>query len=234
VATLHDHLGTINSAFETGTPVLRRTVPMNQLTGKVFQALDELARNPVTMLALQDVRTTFQVLRPLAEFVAPYNTVCNYGNAFFTGLAGHMSESVTNGTSEVVLVRTGTNNQAHAFNQSDGERPADVPSNWDPQAAVDTAGDHYQVLHGQAYSPAVDAQGNADCQAGQYGYMNGPWNTADTKYKPAPLAPGQTFAQWENASGGGSHTAGRQDLPGLAGPGFVSRKLGIANVKDVP
>ncbi|MFL5839680.1 MAG: MlaD family protein, partial [Thermoleophilaceae bacterium] len=234
VATLHDHLGTINAAFETGTPVLRRTVPMNQLTGKVFNALDDLAKNPVTLLALKDVRSTFLALRPLAEYVAPYNTVCNYGNAFFTGLATHMSESVSGGTSEVVLVRTGTNDQAHAFGQSEGERAADVPANIDPQTYVDKQGDHYQVLHGQAYSPAVDAQGQADCQAGQYGYMDGPYNTPDTKYKPADLAKGQSFADWENKSGGGSHTAGRQDLPGLAGPGFVGRKLGIANVRDVP
>jgi hypothetical protein len=200
----------------------------------VFQALDKLGNDPIALLALKDVRGTFQVLRPLAEYVAPYNTVCNYGNAFFTGLATHMSESVSGGTSEVVLVRSGTHTQAHSFGGSESERPADVPANWDPQAAVDPAGDYYQVLHGQAYSPAVDAHGAADCQAGQYGYMDGPYNTPDTKYKPADIGPNQSFADWENTASGGSHTAGRQDLPGLAGPGFVGRKLGIYNVKDVP
>ncbi|MEA2425432.1 MAG: phospholipid/cholesterol/gamma-HCH transport system substrate-binding protein, partial [Thermoleophilaceae bacterium] len=155
VATLHNNLGTINAALETGIPVLKRTPPMNKLTGDVFQALDDLAKNPTTLLAFQDLHTTFAVLRPLAEFVAPYNTVCNNGNAFFTGLATHMSESVTGGTSEVVLVRTGSNFQNHALNQSDSERPADVPSNVDPQTYVDPAGDHYQILHWQQYSPAV-------------------------------------------------------------------------------
>src|SRR4051812_44773292 len=91
VATLHSKLGTINSALETGIPVLKRTPEMNRLTGKVFKALDDLARNPVTLLALKDLHLTFSVLRPLSEFVAPYNTVCNNGNAFFTGLADHMS-----------------------------------------------------------------------------------------------------------------------------------------------
>jgi phospholipid/cholesterol/gamma-HCH transport system substrate-binding protein len=233
VATLHGNLGTINSALETGTPVLRRTVSMNRLTGKVFKALDDLARDPATLLALKDLHLTFAVLRPLAEYVAPYNTVCNDGNAFFTGLATHMSESVTGGTSEVVLVRTGTDEQDHSFNQDESERAADVPANRDPQKFVDPAGNHYQTLHGQAYSPAVDAQGNADCQAGQYGYIDGPWNGADTKYKPANIAEGQSFEDWENTSGGGSHTASRQDLPGLAGPTFVGQRLGIDNVKDV-
>src|SRR5207302_2865127 len=117
------------------------------LTGDVFKALDDLGRNPITFLALQDLRTTFQVLRPLAEYVAPYNTVCNNGNAFFTGLADHMSESVTGGTSEVVLVRTGTNNQEHSYNQSEDVRPADVPSNRDPQNFVDPTGNPYQTAH---------------------------------------------------------------------------------------
>jgi virulence factor Mce-like protein len=234
VATLHDHLGTINAAFETGTPVLKRTVPMNQLTGKVFQALDDLARDPTTLLALKDLRTTFAVLRPLMEFVAPYNTVCNNGNAFFTGLATHMSESVTGGTSEVVLVRTGSNTQNHSFGQSEAERPADVPSNWDPQAAVDPAGDHYQTYHNPTYGPAVDAQGHADCQAGQTGYIDGPLYKSGHKYQPAAIGANQSFSDWENSSGGGSHTVFDNDIPGLAGGTFVTRKLGIESLSDVP
>src|SRR4051795_6316390 len=218
VATLHGKLGTINAALETGTPVLKRTPEMNRLTGKVFQALDELARNPVTLLALKDLHTTFAVLRPLAEYVAPYNTVCNNGVAFFTGLAGHMSEDVSGGTSEVVLVRTGTNDQEHSFNQVESERPADVPANVDPQKYVDPSGNHYQVLHGEAYSPAVDAQGNADCQVGQYGYFDGPLNSPDAIWKPAPIADPSgnpaTFKEWENSVGGGSHTSTLMDHPG--------------------
>src|SRR3954454_14797479 len=233
VATLHGKLSTINAALETGTPVLKRTPELNRLTGDVFKALDDLARNPVTLLALKDLRTTFQVLRPLAEFVAPYNTVCNNGNAFFTGLAGHMSEDVTGGTSEVVLVRTGTNNQEHSFNQTESERPADVPANVDPQTYVDKEGNHYQVLHGEAYGPAVDAQGNADCQAGQYGYMDGPLNPPDAKYPPAALQPGESFKQWENRAGGARHTSTLMDHPGLAGPTFAGQRLGITSLKDV-
>jgi hypothetical protein len=210
---------------------------MNKATGKVFQALDDLSRNPTTLLALKDLHLTFAVLRPLAEYVAPYNTVCNNGNAFFTGLADHMSEDVSGGTSEVVLVKTGTNFQDHSFNQDESERPADVPSNVDPQTYVDPNGNHYQVAHLEAYGPAVDAHGNADCQAGQYGYINGPRNAPDAKYKPAPLANPQdpsAFKNWENTVGGGSHTSTLMDHPGLAGPTFVGQKLGIQNLRQVP
>jgi hypothetical protein len=234
VATLHSKLGTINAALETGTPVLKRTPVLNKLTGDVFAALDDLAKDPSTLLALQDLHTTFAVLRPLMEFVAPYQTVCNNGTAFFTGLADHMSEGVTGGTSEVVLLRTGSNDQKHGLNNSDGERPADVPANRDPQTYVDPAGDHYQVLHWQQYGPAVDAQGNADCQAGQTGYINGPLYTSGHKYAPADIAPGQSFQDWENTQGGGSHTTFDSNIPGLSGGSFVARRLGIDKLSDLP
>src|SRR3954468_18333749 len=234
VATLHAKLGTINAALETGTPVLKRTPEMNRLTGKVFQALDELARNPVTLLALRDLHTTFSVLRPLAEFVAPYNTVCNNGVAFFTGLAGHMSEDVSGGTSEVVLVRTGTNDQEHSLNQIESERPADVPANVDPQTYVDKEGNHYQVFHSSLGGPAVDAQGNADCQPGQTGYADGPVTNGGSKYPPADIKPGESFKDWENTKGGGSHVTWDSDLPGLRGPTFVGQRLGIDSLSDVP
>jgi ABC-type transporter Mla subunit MlaD len=237
VATLHNNLGTINAALETGTPVLKRTPEMNRLTGEVFRALDDLARNPVTMLALKDLHTTFAVLRPLAEFVAPYNTVCNNGVAFFTGLAGHMSEDVTGGTSEVVLVRTGSNFQNHSYNQDESERPADVPANVDPQTYVDPSGNHYQVFHTALGGPAVDAQGNADCQTGQTGYTDGPITQGGSKYAPAnldnPNDP-NAFNQWENTKGGGSHVDWDTDIPGLRGPSFVTQRLGIHSLRDVP
>jgi phospholipid/cholesterol/gamma-HCH transport system substrate-binding protein len=237
VSTLHNNLGTINAALETGTPVLKRTPEMNRLTGKVFSALDDLAENPVTLLALKDLHTTFAVLRPLAEFVAPYNTVCNNGTAFFTGLADHISEDVTGGTSEVVLVRTGSDFQEHAFNQNESERPADVPANVDPQTYVDPKGDHYQVFHTALGGPAVDAQGNADCQTGQTGYVDGPVNFGGSKYQPAPLddpSNPAAFKEWENTKGGGSHTNFDTDLPGLRGPTFVTKRLGIDSLSDVP
>ncbi|HEX6712654.1 MAG TPA: hypothetical protein VF066_04685, partial [Thermoleophilaceae bacterium] len=133
-------------------------------------------------------------------------------------------------------VRTGSDFQDNAFNQNESNRPADVPSNVDPQTYVDPKGDHYQVLHGEAYSPAVDAQGNADCQVGQYGYMDGPLNGPDAKYPPAALdnpKDPKAYNEWEKTKGGASHTSTLMDHPGLAGPTFVGEKLGIRSLKDV-
>jgi virulence factor Mce-like protein len=229
--TLDNKLPTINSALETGTPVLRRSVKLNERTADVFKALDDLAQDPSTLLALKDLRTTFAVGRPLVEFVAPYQTVCNNAVAWFTGLSGHISNGVANGTSEAVLVRSGTHTQEHAFSSSEAERPADVPADQDPQIVTDASGSHLQVNRFNQYGPAVDAQGRADCQAGQTGYIDGPWTT-NPKYAPANQGT-KSFKDWENTAGGGSHTALDNDLPGLLGPSYVGQKLGINSLADV-
>jgi hypothetical protein len=133
-----------------------------------------------------------------------------------------------------VLVRTGTNNQGHAYGQSESERPADVPSNKDPQTYVDTAGDHYQTYPNPTYGPAVDAQGNADCQGGQTGYIDGPSHKSGSKYAPADIGTNEDFKTWENTKGGGSHTVFDNDIPGLSGPTFVGKRLGIDSLSKVP
>jgi ABC-type transporter Mla subunit MlaD len=234
VATLHSKLGTIDSALETGIPVLKRTPILNKGTEKVFRALDDLAQKPQTLLALEDLRTTFAIGRGLLEYVAPYQTVCNNAVAWLTGLSGHLSMSVANGTSENILVKTASNFQKHTFNSADSQRPADLPSNWDPQAALDREGNHYQILHSIGVTgPAVDAQGNANCDAGQTGYMDGPYNPAGSKYEPAPLDANGNLNDWENSKAGGSHVTSRA-APVLRGGSYVARRLGINNLKDVP
>jgi hypothetical protein len=79
---------------------------------------------------------------------------------------------------------------------------------------------------------AVDAQGRADCQTGQYGYLDGPWNK-DPKYQPANQG-GKSIEEWENTSGGGSHVTYDSNIPGLMGPSYVGRRLGIDSLDDVP
>jgi virulence factor Mce-like protein len=234
VATLHSKLGTISSALETGTPVIRRTPKLNKLTGDVLRALDDLAQQPQTLLALKDLRTTFAVGRGLLDYLAPYQTVCNYGVAWFTGLSGHLSMSVANGTSENILVKTDSKEQPHTFGTADSQRAADLPSDWDPQKALDREGNHYQAAHGPPYSPAVDPRGNADCQAGQYGYPDGPIVATGWKYPPAPLsaANGDINTWWQH-NAGGSHVVYANDTPGRAGPTYVGRRLAINNVRDV-
>jgi virulence factor Mce-like protein len=238
-AALPHTLPSLNTAFKYGTPVLPRTVPLNQETGKLFDALDDLARNPNTFLALQDLTTTVAVGAPLVTYVAPYQTVCNQTVYFFTGLGGHMSEDVKGGTIERVLVRNDVPDlQPGKLGSSSNWRPADLPSNVNPKTTKLASGDYAEVQHGQPYAPAIDAAGNADCQTGQNGYPTGPLPASGTpqsgRYPPAkagpnfdPNNPNDPF--YLNQAGG-SHNVVAPNTPGLAGPTYT----GVPNLKDVP
>jgi virulence factor Mce-like protein len=238
-ASLPSMLPALNTAFKYGTPVLPKTVPLNQETGKLFNALDDLAKNPNTLLSLEDLTTTVAVGAPLLTYVAPYQTVCNDTVYFFTGLGGHMSEDVKGGTIERVLVRDdNTSNQPGRLGSSDNFRPADLPSNVNPKTTKLAGGDYAEVQHGQPYAPAIDANGNADCETGQNGYLSGPLPASGTpesgRYPPAKAGSGFNVNNPNDPfymnQAGGSHNVVAPNTPGLAGPTFK----GVPNLKDVP
>jgi hypothetical protein len=195
--------------------VLAHTPRTNRLAAGTLGALDRLARRPGTLLALQDLDELIDVGEPLVRFVAPYETVCNYANYFFTPLGDHLSEEVPGGTIERIQLVTANPSQDDNLGSGDADRPADVPPGQDPKTAPGTP----TRLATQYYGPAVDALGRADCQAGQTGYMRGPL-AAGGRYGPNEL--------------GGAHVLIDPDTPGRAGGTYVSRKLGIDGLEDVP
>ena len=215
-------LPALSSALRAGGPALRRSTPFNERLEEVAVALDELFRRPGTLLTLRDLRISLAVSRPALAYLSPYQTVCNYPVAFFNQLGRHFATPVTGGTAELVLAKQAQNPaQPNQFGTTESSRPADVPASQDPQTARNAFG-HLHVLHGQPYSPAVDARGNADCQAGQFGYLN-------KLAGPGPYGPSESLAE-----GGGNHVVVESNTPGLAGPTFRARELGIKSVGDVP
>jgi len=211
----------ITDAFVVGAPVQAKAPTLYENTERVFASLEGLAANPNTLLGLSNLRRTLEVATPLVEYVAPFQTVCNYWNYYWTGLGEHVSEIVPGGTGQRSLMKSGNNTQDNRVNSTEGDRPADVPVGVDPKTAKDPSGAALQALHGGAYGTAIDAQGNADCEVGQRGYIRGP-SVPDGRY-PRSADPAQ---------GGGSHVV--LSVPGLAGGTYESREQGIDNLKDVP
>jgi hypothetical protein len=105
-----------------------------------------------------------------------------------------------------------------------------VPSDQDPKTAKTQSGDALEVFHGGPYGPAIDAQGNADCQGGQTGYLNGPLGRG--RYAPHKTVPGDDpqNTKFSQQFAGGSHDVYSDNYPGLFGPTFK----GVKNLKDVP
>ena len=206
-------------AFRVGAPVLEKAPQLYAETENVFRSLDKTAENPNTLLALRDLDTTLDVLTPLIQYVAPYQTVCNYFVYWITGLGEHVSEYVPGGTGQRTNLKSGNNTQDNRITSSEAERPMDVPAGMDPQTARDPAGAPLQALHNTAYNPAIDGQGNANCLLGQRGYLRG------------PLVPNGRYGPNED---GGRYVVLSGDTGILAGGTYKARELGIDNVEDVP
>jgi ABC-type transporter Mla subunit MlaD len=228
----------LNRAFRVGTPVLRQSVALNERTGEVFEALDDLAEDPNTLLALRDLTTTTAVTAPLIGYVSPFQSVCGYATSFFTGLGGHISEGVTNGTAERVLLKSTAGYEQDNRPSDFGDRPIDVPANMDPTGAKALPNNKpLMTFQGTPYSPAIDAQGNADCEVGQWGMpdrLHPSWG----RYGPEPIEREnptiEEINEWSSEHAGGSHGQSLSDAPWVAGPSYTGQRAGVRRLEDVP
>ena len=212
-------LPAINLALAAGVPAFRETPALASDLEGLFRALEDLGDNPNSLLALQDLRQAVEIATPAVQYVAPYQTVCNYLVYFFNPLATHLSEAVPGGTAERIYAKLLSGPQANNLGTTESTRPVDVPADEDPQGPA-----ALQALHSQPGQPAVDGAGRADCQNGQTGYLNR--LVTDGRYPPSNAGP--------NFRGGGSHVVLDSNTPGLAGGTFKSRELGINSTRDVP
>jgi virulence factor Mce-like protein len=229
VNVLPTALPKLNSALAVGTKVLPQTVTLNQNTTEVFRALQDLVDEPSTGLALGDLRDTLGVTKPLINYVAPFQTVCNYVTYFSTGLGQHQSEGASNGTAERVMLKTDNNVQDNRYSSVFADRPVDLPKGVDPTTASVPTG-ALEAFHGGPYFPAIDAQGNADCQNGQFGYIDGPLGKGRYPAHGPVAGDDPLNTQFSRQFAGGSHIVYNDNFPGLSGPSFV----GIKSLKDVP
>jgi virulence factor Mce-like protein len=225
-AQLPRSLPALNSAFKVGIPVLPRTVKLNERFGDVFDQLKQLMENPNTLLTLKDLRTALAVTRPAIEYIAPYQTVCNYPIYFLLGLGEHQSLVSPDGAGTVQnqglkFVNSAQPNNYGTLNSS---RNVDIKEGQKARGAADATGNLHR-LQAPLYPPAIDAQGNADCQRGQEGYPNG------------ALATGARYGKGSLPNGdpsGGNAPNTDNNYPILSGGTFKTRALGIKNLKDVP
>jgi virulence factor Mce-like protein len=218
-AQLPRTLPLVNDALQAGVPAFRQTPELGEDVEDLFVAVEDLGDNPNTLLALRDLSTALRNTRPLLEFVAPYQTVCNYLIYFFNPLGTHQSAVVAGGTTQRILAKLAGTTQDNTLGSTESTHPVDVPTDKDPQGSP-----VQQSLHTQYGGPAVDSQGRADCQAGQNGYPDR--LVSDPRYPPDDSAGGFV--------GGGSHVVVDGNTPGLAGGTFKARELGIDHLEDVP
>ncbi len=122
--------------------------------------------SPGTGIALRGLSDTTDILNPAVRFLGPYLTVCNYFNYSFTHLGEHITVPDPTGYAQRTLL-----NQAGQQVDPSGVRTsvsvlgAPIPANGG------TGSGAKQFLHSNNYSAAVGANGQADCESGQRGYV---------------------------------------------------------------
>jgi virulence factor Mce-like protein len=165
---LRASLPAVNRALAAGTPVLRRTPQFTADLEGSLRALRDLAKSPTTDITLAGLTDTMHTLNPTLQWVGPHVTVCNYFTYFWTFLADHISDEDATGTVQRVQVKLAPLEQENSLLSFGAARPANAATIDPVQKAL--FGDAVQ-LHDQIYGAAVDANGNADCESGQRGYL---------------------------------------------------------------
>lgn len=162
-ADLPATLPTINDALRIGTPIVRRSPELSVRTQGALNALNGLVSEPSTIAALRGLTETVETLQPQLRFLGPYITVCNSWNFFWTLAAEHLSAPVPTGTTQRAML-----NNAGQQQDSVGAQGATRPA-----AGLNVKEGTPQFLHGNTTSHAVGLNGEADCEAGQQGYIAG-------------------------------------------------------------
>jgi ABC-type transporter Mla subunit MlaD len=190
----------ITSALRVGAPVLRRSPRVNEELRRTLRQMRQLFSAPTTGIAFRGLIALAQTLNPTLRFVGPYITVCNYFNYAFTFLAEHLTEPDPTGFAQRTLL-----NQGPRQDNSPISLGATQPATG--RNVISGTPAH---LHINAYTAAVDRQGNADCESGQRGYIRRanafgdldividpriPGNQGPTFTGRPRVLPGQTFSR---------------------------------------
>jgi ABC-type transporter Mla subunit MlaD len=88
----------LDSALDAGTPVLRRAVALAGRLRDSLEAVDELARDPLTGQALDGLLATVESAYPTLRYLVPFQTTCNYIGLWTRNVPSTISEGDTSGT----------------------------------------------------------------------------------------------------------------------------------------
>lgn len=175
VENLRLALPDLNEAVEVGTPVLENSPPVNRRLRGALRELNQLVGQPTTRITLMRLAETFQVATPLARYVAPSQTVCNYWNYWFTYFPNALSdqEPLLGNAFRQTLTRYPAAQQVESslggysgISANGRSGPADPGDNGRFKPYTNP------IINSRTYQPTGQG-GSEDCQNGQIGYAIG-------------------------------------------------------------
>ncbi len=216
VQQLRVALPSLNGAIRVGTPVLARSAGTSRRLKGVFTQLESLVEQPTTKSSIVRLGDLFDSAKPLADYVTPAQTVCNYWNYLWTLLPEHLTEEDSIGYSQRVSLITSPQGTLTFDLDLDGSGPVppiatSVPG--EAQTGLSTGGysgvqangkygqaaplphtegefapHELPILHAHAAAPT--GQNGSDCQPGQTGYALGKLQVkGQSDQNPAAIVP---------------------------------------------
>ena len=170
-ADLRTTLPVLNDAAEIGTPVMRDQPPVNRRLRGALRELNQLVAQATTRVTLMRLGETFRNARPLAEWVVPAQTVCNYWNYWFTFLPGGLTDRDQVGHSLRQMLTRYPSAPAQAESGIGGYSGIGANGRTGLSGGGEFRPYEIPLINSHAYGPT--GQRAADCQGGQFGYPLG-------------------------------------------------------------
>ncbi len=165
VAVLPHAAPILADAFEAGTDVLPRTIPVNEDLADVFDTLADFSEDPLVLAGVDQLTRLASSLKPTLNFITPVQTTCNYVTLLFRNAASLFSEGDRNGNwQRFVIVSAPTERGTLITGPNNESGPSDAP------ADGPTLENH---LHFNPYPNTASPGQTRECEAGNERYAAG-------------------------------------------------------------
>jgi virulence factor Mce-like protein len=165
VAVLPSAAPVLADAFEIGTNVLPKTIPINEDLGDVFDTLADFSEDPTVRAGIDQLTRLASSLKPTLNFIAPVQTTCNYATLLFRNAASLFSDGDSNGNwQRFIIISAPTERGTLVTGPNNESGPSDAPANGP------TTENH---LHFNPYPNTASPGQTRECEAGNERYAAG-------------------------------------------------------------
>ena len=165
VAVLPHAAPILADAFEAGTEVLPKTIPMNEDLADVFEKLADFGDDPLVRAGVNSLTRLSSSLRPTLHFLTPTQTTCNYASIFLRNIASLLSEGDANGNYQrFATVSAPTDPITFELGPNNEGGPSDAPANGPGR---------HNHLHVNPYPNSAAPGQTQECEAGNERYAAG-------------------------------------------------------------
>jgi virulence factor Mce-like protein len=165
----------IADALEAGVPVLRRSPALNRRIPPAAAALRSLNDDAAARQGIDRLTKTNSLLSPTARFLAPVQSVCNYGTLLFRNAANLLSTGDGFGTWQNFIVFQGpgplSTDVADPYEPNNEVTPSSAPA--DGATNVPPGQEDLNYLHYNPYPHTASPGQPRECEAGREPWLEG-------------------------------------------------------------